>query len=115
VGVASVQASAIAAAALTTGLGRNEDKAKSLHRFLFAAGGQVHGGGLALLVGALGLAGLRTGVLPRPLAIAALASAGVNALAPLVGGTKGGAGNPRRKVPNLRHPGDCRIPTRPGP
>ena len=38
--------------------------------------------GLALLLGALGLAGLRTGALPRPLAIAALAATGVNALAP---------------------------------
>jgi hypothetical protein len=44
----------------------------------------VHGGGLALLLGALGLAGLRTGALPRPLAVAALAAAGVNGLAPLV-------------------------------
>jgi hypothetical protein len=31
-----------------------------LHRFLFAAGGPVHGAGLALLLGALGLAGLHT-------------------------------------------------------
>jgi hypothetical protein len=81
---ASLAASATAAAALTTGPGRDKDRAKSLHRFLFAAGGRVHGGGLALLLGALGLAGLRTGALPRPLAIAALAAAGVNALAPLV-------------------------------
>jgi hypothetical protein len=81
---ASLAASATAAAALTTDIGQNEDRAKSLHRFLFAAGGPVHGGGLALLLGALGLAGLRTGTLPRPLAIAALAAAGVNALAPLV-------------------------------
>lgn len=80
----SLAASATAAAALTTGPGRDTDRAQSLHRFLFAAGGPVHGGGLALLLGALGLAGLRTGALPRPLAIAALAAAGVNALAPLV-------------------------------
>jgi hypothetical protein len=80
----SLAASATAAAALTTSPGRDTDRAQSLHRFLFAAGGPVHGGGLALLLGALGLAGLRTGALPRPLAIAALAAAGVNALAPLV-------------------------------
>jgi hypothetical protein len=80
----SLAVSATAAAALTTGPGRDTDRARSLHRFLFAAGGPVHGGGLALLLGALGLAGLRTGALPRPLAIAALAAAGVNALAPLV-------------------------------
>jgi hypothetical protein len=81
---ASLAASATAAAALTSGPGRDKDWAKSLHRFLFAAGGPVHGGGLALLLGALGPAGLRTGALPRPLAVAALAAAGVNALAPLV-------------------------------
>jgi hypothetical protein len=80
----SLAASATVAAALTAGPGRDEDRAKSLHRFLFAAGGPVHGGGLAVLLGALGLAGLRTGGLPRPLAIAALAAAGVNALAPVV-------------------------------
>jgi hypothetical protein len=44
----------------------------------------VHGGGLALLRSALGVAGLRTGAPPRPLAIAALAAAAVDALAPLV-------------------------------
>jgi hypothetical protein len=80
----SLAASAAAAAALTTGSGGDTDPALSLHRFLFAAGGPVHGGGLALLLGALGLAGLGSGALPRPLAIAALAAAGVNALAPLV-------------------------------
>ena len=80
----SLAASATAAAALTTGPGRDEDRARSLHRFLFAAGGPVHGAGLALLLGALGLAGRRTGALPRPLTTAALASAGVNALAPVV-------------------------------
>jgi hypothetical protein len=80
----SLAASATAAAALTTGAGRDEDRARSLHRFVFAAGGPVHGAGLALLLGALGLAGRRTGALPRPLTTAALASAGVNALAPVV-------------------------------
>ena len=80
----SLAASATAAGALTTGPGRDTDWAQSLHRFLFTAGGPVHGGGLALLLGALGLAGLRTGALPRQLAIAALAAAGVNGLAPLV-------------------------------
>jgi hypothetical protein len=44
----------------------------------------VHGGGLALLLTALGLAGLRTGALPRTLAIAAFAAAAADALAPLV-------------------------------
>ena len=35
-------------------------------------------------MGALSLAGLRTGALPRPLAVAVLTSAGVDALAPVV-------------------------------
>ena len=80
----SLAASATAAAALTAGPGRDRHRARSLHRFLFAVGGPVHGAGLALLVGALGLAGRRTGALPRPLTTAALATAGVDALAPVV-------------------------------
>jgi hypothetical protein len=80
----SLAASATTAAALTAGPGRDQDRARALHRFLFALGGPVHGAGLALLLGALGLAGRRTGALPRPLATAALASAGVDALAPVV-------------------------------
>jgi hypothetical protein len=80
----SLAASATAAAALTAGPGRDEHRARSLHRFLFAAGGPVHGAGLAVLLGALGLAGRRTGALPRPVTTAALASAGVDALAPVV-------------------------------
>jgi hypothetical protein len=51
---------------------------------LFTAGGPVHGAGLALLLSAVGLAGHRAGALPRPLTIATLASAGIDALAPLV-------------------------------
>jgi hypothetical protein len=82
--IVSLAASATAAAALTAAPGRDQDRARSLHRFLFNAGGPVHGAGLALLVGALGMAGLRTGILPRPLVIAALTTAGVDALAPVV-------------------------------
>jgi hypothetical protein len=80
----SLAASATAAAALTAGPGRDQDRARSLHRFVFAAGGPVHGAGLALLLGVLGVAGRRTGALPRPLTTAALVSAGVDALAPAV-------------------------------
>jgi hypothetical protein len=80
----SLAASATAAAALTAGPGRDQNRARSLHRFVFAVGGPVHGAGLALLLGALGLAGRRTRALPRPLTTAALASAGVDALAPVV-------------------------------
>jgi hypothetical protein len=43
----------------------------------------VHTVGFGVLVGALGLAGLRTGELPRPLAVAALASATASLLSPL--------------------------------
>ena len=43
----------------------------------------MHGAGFGLLVGALGLSGLRTGGLPRPLAIAGLASAVTGLLSPL--------------------------------
>jgi hypothetical protein len=88
---ASLAASAAAAAALTAAPGRDNDKARFLHRFVFRVGGPVHGAGLALLLGALGLAGLRTGALPRPLAVAALTSAGVDALAPVVLAVPGAA------------------------
>lgn len=53
----SLAVSATAAAALTAAPGRDEDQASSLHRLLFAVGGPVHSAGLALLLGALGLAG----------------------------------------------------------
>ena len=43
----------------------------------------MHGVGFGVLVGALGLAGLRTGELPRPLALACLASAATGVLSPL--------------------------------
>jgi hypothetical protein len=81
---ASLLASATAAALLTGPAGRDRDKARTLHRLLFTLGGPVHGAGLALLMGALGVTGLRTGALPRPLTVASLTSAGVDALAPVV-------------------------------
>jgi hypothetical protein len=80
----SLCASAAAAAMLTGPAGRDQEKARALHRFVFTAGGPVHGAGLALLLTALGLAGRDTGALPRPLTVATLTSAGVDALAPLV-------------------------------
>lgn len=43
----------------------------------------AHGAGFGLLVGALGLAGLRTGELPRPLTLAGLASSAAGLLSPL--------------------------------
>jgi hypothetical protein len=50
---------------------------------MLVAGGPVHGSGFGVLVGSLGLAGLRTGELPRPLALAGLASTVAGLLSPL--------------------------------
>ena len=81
--VASLATSALCATALTGRWGRDDASAVTLHRRAFAAGGPVHGAGFGVLVGSLGLAGLRTGELPRPLAIAGLASAAAGLLSPL--------------------------------
>jgi hypothetical protein len=80
---ASLATSALCAAALTGSRGEHDASASRLHRLMFAAGGPVHGAGFGVLVGALGLAGLRTGELPRLLAIACLASATAGVLSPL--------------------------------
>jgi hypothetical protein len=87
----SLAASVTAAAALTAGPGRDQGRVRRLHRLVFNAGGPVHGAGLALLLGALGVAALRTGALPRPLAVAALTAAGVDALAPVALAAPGAA------------------------
>jgi hypothetical protein len=80
---ASLATSALLSAALTGRQGEQESSAVALHRLMFAAGGPVHGAGFGVLVGSLGLAGLRTGELPRPLALAGLASAAAGLLSPL--------------------------------
>lgn len=80
---ASLATSALLSAALTGPWGEQESDASTLHRWGFATGGPVHGAGFGLLVGSLGLGGLRTGELPRPLAIAGLASAAAGLLSPL--------------------------------
>jgi hypothetical protein len=80
---ASLATSALCAAALTGSWGEQDASAVELHRLMFAAGGPVHGAGFGVLVGALGLAGLRTGELPRPLAIAGLTSAAAGLLSPV--------------------------------
>ena len=71
------------AAALTGPAGDSDAGAATLARRAFVAGGPVHTAAFGVLVGALGLAGLRTGELPRPLAIAGLASAAASLLSPL--------------------------------
>jgi hypothetical protein len=80
---ASLATSALCAGALTGSRGERDASAAALHRLMFAAGGPVHGAGFGVLVGVLGLAGLRTGELPRPLAMAGLTSATVSLLSPL--------------------------------
>src|SRR5215208_1922801 len=80
---ASLATSALLSAALTGGRGEQDASAVALHKFMFAAGGPVHGVGFGVLIGSLGLAGLRTGELPRPLAQAGLASAAPGSLSPL--------------------------------
>jgi hypothetical protein len=80
---ASLATSALLSAALTGRRGEQDASAAALHRLMFAAGGPVHGAGYGVLVGSLGLAGLRTGELPRPLAQAGLASAAAGSLSPL--------------------------------
>jgi hypothetical protein len=72
---ASLATSALLSAALTGSRGEQDSSAAELHRLMFAAGGPVHGAGFGVLVGVLGLAGLRTGELPQPLAVAGLVSA----------------------------------------
>jgi hypothetical protein len=79
----SLAVSSACAAALTGPAGRQDASAAALARRGFIAGGPVHTVGFGVLVGALALAGRRTGELPRPLAIAGLASAGASLLSPL--------------------------------
>jgi len=69
--------------ALTTRHAEREESADALYRLMFVTGGPVHGVGLGLMVGALGLAGLRTKALPSRLSKAALASSVAGALSPL--------------------------------
>ena len=80
---ASLATSALSTVMLTTRRAEQNSKASALYRLMFVTGGPVHGVGLGLMVGSLGLAGLRTGELPRRLSKAALASAVAGALSPL--------------------------------
>jgi len=80
---ASLVASAVYTALLTTDRADDDETALSMHRRAFLAGGVVHGVGYGLLVGALGLAGRRAGVLSPALADVAFASAAAGLLTPL--------------------------------
>jgi hypothetical protein len=79
----SLAISALTTMTLTTSRAERDTDANELYRLMFLTGGPVHGVGLGLLVGALGLAGLRTGELPRRLSKTALASSVAGALSPL--------------------------------
>jgi hypothetical protein len=83
IATAGLAASAATAAALTTARSEDPDDAVRLARRAFLAGGPIHGVGFGLLIGALGLAGLRTRELPRAVALTALASVPANLLGPL--------------------------------
>ena len=81
--VASLATSGVLTAALTTDRAEADDRAIAMHRRAFLAGGVAHGVGYGLLVGALGIAGRRTGVLPPALARVAAGSALAGLLSPL--------------------------------
>jgi hypothetical protein len=80
---ASLAASAACTAALSARWSRREASAAALARRGFLAGGVIHSPAFGVLLGTLGLAGVRTGELPRPMAITALASASACLPAPL--------------------------------
>jgi hypothetical protein len=79
----SLAASALTTVALTTRRAERKESADALYRLMFVTGGPVHGVGLGLLVGALGVSGLVTGELPPRLSKTALAASAAGALSPL--------------------------------
>jgi hypothetical protein len=80
---ASLATSGLCTLALSGRWGKDEESAARLARRAFAAGGPIHGVGFGVLTGVLALAGLRTGELPRPVAILGLISAASGLLSPL--------------------------------
>jgi hypothetical protein len=81
--VASLTASGLYAAALTTARSDRDTAAVAMHRRAFLAGGVAHGVGFGLLVGVIGLAGPRTGDLPPAAGKLAIGSAIAGLLTPL--------------------------------
>ena len=79
----SLATSGLCTLALSGRWGKEDESAATLARRAFVAGGLIHGVGFGVLTGVLALAGLRTGELPRPLAIAGLVSAASGLLSPL--------------------------------
>lgn len=80
--VGALATSAACTAGLTTDRRADDEAAVRLNDTAFAAGGPVHGVGFGLLTGALALAGLRSGELPKPLAVAGLVSAAASLASP---------------------------------
>ena len=81
--VASLATSGLCTLALSGRRGKEDESAATLARRGFAFGGPIHGVGFGVLTGVLALAGLRTGELPRPVAITGLISAVSGLLSPL--------------------------------
>jgi hypothetical protein len=81
--VGSLATAAVTHAQLTGPKKDDDESVVRLARRVFVSGGPVHGVGFGVLTGVLALAGLRTGELPRPAAIAGLASAAAGLLTPL--------------------------------
>ena len=81
--VASLATSGLHTLALSGRWGKEDESAAKLARRSFVFGGPIHGVGFGVLTGALALAELRTGELPRPVAIIGLVSAASGLLSPL--------------------------------
>jgi len=81
--VASLATSGLHTLALSGRRGKQDESAARLARRGFVFSGPIHGVGFGVLTGALALAGLRTGELPRPVTIVGLASAASGLLSPL--------------------------------
>lgn len=81
--VASLANAAITHARLTGKSKENDELAVKMARRVFVSGGPVHGIGFGALMAALSLAGKRTGVLPKPVVVAGLVSAGSSVASPL--------------------------------
>jgi len=79
----SLATSALCTLALSGRWGEDDASAATLARRGFAAGGPIHGVGFGMMTGALALAALRTGELPRTVAITGLLSAAAGLLSPL--------------------------------
>lgn len=80
---ASLAGAGLYAAALTTARSDNDAAAVAMHRRAFLAGGVAHGVAFGVLVGAIGLAGPRTGAIPAAAGRMALVSASAGLLTPL--------------------------------